>query len=129
MPKEFDKNGNLIQLNFNDVVEFYREQFFKEVCVNTAVLDDIYASKYIINPRTGYPNDTHIFKHSLVKNPNNTIHFGNKNIIMGYYLNQEDFAKKVYAYYKAKGFGCNIFQSGYNKEQNKYKNICIKLTF
>jgi hypothetical protein len=129
MPEEYNKNGELVQLYFGDVVEFYREQFLKEVCVNNDVLDDIYASKYIINPHTGYANNTHILKYSLIPNSNNTIHFGDRKIVMGHYLNQENFAKKVHAYYKAKGFGCEIFQSGYDKERDRYRNICIKLTF
>lgn len=124
---EPDSEGNIKQLTFNEVIEFYKPHFLKQICLIGDDLENIRLKKYMIDPRTGYPGESHIISFPYEPQNNNFVKYENRNIILPLYLRDSKFSDSVIKHYKVYGHDAEIYESGYNRDKKRYSRINIKI--
>lgn len=124
-----DKNGNEVQLSFGDAISFYEKQFMKELCVSRSYMDQEVTKRYLINSRTGAPYDSFVRSYQFKYNNDNSVKIGERSISLTKFLTNEKFCNSLIAYYKALGYECDVYQTGFDKTKNQYSKACVKVYF
>lgn len=124
-----DEEGNEVPISFGETISFYEKEFLNELCVSRAYMDQESAKKYLINPHTGNPYDSFVRSYQFKYNKDNSVKVGDRTISLTKFLTNDKFCNKVIAYYKALGYECDIYQTGFDKLKNRYTKACVKVYF
>ena len=101
----------------------------REMCVSKQFIDQESSKSYLINPRTGLPYDSYIRSYQFKFNKDNSVKYGDRIISLTRFLTNEQFCNSVIAYYKSMGYRCEIYQTSFDKEKQKYSKVCVKVYF
>jgi hypothetical protein len=124
-----DESGNPLKPSFTDAITFYEKEFLKELCVSRDFMSQKASQRYVINPRTGCPYDSYIRTYDHKFTNTNSVKIGERTISLTKFLTLQKFCDQVISYYRKLGYECEIYDTGFDKTNQRYSRVCIKVKF